>query len=140
MATIEEVRTILQARHLTIAGVKTAPVYPPQKIETAHLPAVFLRTATGEWQHEHTGNLEQTRTFLVEVLLQPLPQNLFAVNERLIDQMIQSFGKHYHDNCQVGPNVWLQYNSTSDGGWQVIQFGTEYVGFIFEIQVRIGEE
>jgi hypothetical protein len=139
MATIEQIRGILQERHRQITGVKTAPVYPPRKIETSQLPCVLLRTAQGKWGRAQTGDNMQERTFVVEVLLEPLPQNLFAVNERLIDQLIQAFGDHYYqmqDNITSG--TWILYNSLTDSGWQVLRFGTEYVGFTFDLTIRIG--
>jgi hypothetical protein len=138
MANIEQIRGILQEGHRQITGVKTAPVYPPRKIETSQLPCVLLRTAQGKWGRAQTGDNMQERTFVVEVLLEPLPQNLFAVNERLIDQLIQAFGDHYYQMQDVTSGTWILYNSLTDSGWQVLRFGAEYIGVTFEITVRIG--
>jgi hypothetical protein len=138
MATIEQIRAILQEGHRQITGIKTAPVYPPRKIETAQLPCVLLRTAQGRWGRAQTGSNMQERTFIVEVLLEPLPQNLFAVNERLIDQLIQAFGDHYYQMQDVTSGTWILYNSLTDSGWQVLRFGAEYIGFTFEVTIRIG--
>jgi hypothetical protein len=138
MANIEQIRGILQQRHMQITGIKTAPVYPPRKIETSQLPCVLLRTAQGKWGRAQTGSNMQERTFVVEVLLEPLPQNLFAVNERLIDQLIQAFGDHYYHMQDITSDCWVLYNSLTDSGWQVLRFGAEYVGFTFEVTIRIG--
>lgn len=134
---IKYIREVLQEYHATIPGVVRSFLYPPRKIETAMMPCVMTRTMDGEWAHETTESLMQRRRFNVEVVTQPLPQNLFDVQQRTIDDLIQRFGEFYCRYRTIAPDAWIVYDRTLDSGWQVLDFGTLYVGFIFELTIEI---
>jgi hypothetical protein len=137
MTTITHMREILQAYHEGVPGVVRSFLYPPRKIETAMMPCVMVRTGAGAWRQETTQTLRQTRTFFIECCVEALPQNLFETQERKIDELIQAFGEFYCLHKQIAPDAWLLYDQSRDNGWEDLNFGTRYVGFIFEIQVEM---
>ena len=136
MATIEQIKAALRSYHLCITGVQAAPERL-RKIETADLPCVLVRTGQGTWQHDSTGAMRQDRQFFVECLVEPLTQMLPSTQEELIDQMIDAFADYYYNNLEIAPGCWINMDSITDTGIQVMDFGTRYIGFVFEITIQI---
>lgn len=68
---IATVTAALQARHLAVAGVRTAPVHSPDSVPGANLPCVLVDALPGEtrWR-SHAGNVYATRrTYRVRGLI-----------------------------------------------------------------------
>jgi hypothetical protein len=75
------------------------------------------------------------RTFVVECLVAPLPQNVLEANEDLVDEMIEAFVASYCENYQLYQSSWIDMTTITDGGIQIIDYGTLYYGFVFEFDV-----
>ena len=131
----------LQAKHLAIVGITTAPTNWPSSINTADLPMAITLPAEGTWTTAAIGLDRQDRTYRIMVYVEPLGQR--TVDERMdaVIPLIGSLGAAYLGDLGIAAdtNIDQVQLPITDSGPTVLTFAEiDYIGF--EMRLTITEK
>lgn len=96
----------MQALHLTVTGVASAPVeaYRPASITAELLPCVMVEVGECAWSLHSMGQTRQDRTYVVTCYVLPWGQGEgIHEAETLCTTLLQAFGAAYLADLQTSP-------------------------------------
>lgn len=110
---------------------------PPDKLDTAQLPAawVFTGPAVDEWSGHTLGQV--TRQYAVQVAVLPVGQSTPGQREQRTRPFVEAVRARLAANPQLGGGVpWLLRASiTGDSGLVLLpEFGGNYIGFELRLE------
>lgn len=134
---IASVITALQAKHVGLSGVKTAPTAVPSSLNTAQLPIVIVLPGPAAWSNQAIGLTRNDRTYNVRVYVAPIAQG------QGIDQgyqatiaLMQTLGAAYVDWPNWHGSNFEQMTAIADDGHQVLSYaGIDYHGATFRLNI-----
>lgn len=135
--------SLLQAKHLAISGVTSAPTaWPEEELDPTNFPQVLMREAEGQLQ-KVGGKTRRTQTWEVNVFLREKRKETRALAKGESKTLDQSFGDMYTDpdNRVLSSNPsYIQLASYEPGairstGFIMIDFfGKDYYGFRYFVR------
>lgn len=140
-------RAALQALHLTVAGIKTAPTrYPVGQLNDGELPMTLVYPGRGQWFRPMASSpLIHLRTYRVLLFVKAIVQGV-GNDEALqtLDALVQAFGQLYTtpENLILTSGTYKIYlrdgqGDITDTGTSVLTFGKiAYHGTEFTINVK----
>jgi hypothetical protein len=135
--TIATTIAALQALHITVTGVVTAPTVTPASINTADLPLVLTIPGAATWEQEYAGGHEQTREYVVRLYVGPVGQDTVDEAFDAAVPIIQAIGTAYQDNPTLTGAVSHIDTGFTDTGLdgQLMFAGQAYRGCEFRVKV-----
>lgn len=129
----------LQALHLGIAGIKTAPTDRPTTLPAADLPCVLSWLAPGEWTIMSKSYEKQKREWIVRFYYAPQGQGVGIAPAAAILAFFALFPRAYFANQTLGGVVDHIQSCRDQGDDGILVYGgTVYYGF--EMRVLIVEK
>ena len=126
----------LQAAHLTITGIASAPTAMPAALNTATLPIALTFPSAAEWNEQAIGLKRQFREYIIRVYVNPAAQGE-GVDEGFQEclPIIQAFGEYYLGHLTLTDAV-DHIGDIRDEGIGILPFaGVDYRGFTFHVNV-----
>jgi hypothetical protein len=108
-----------------------------KKVERADLPLCYIQTQQGLWSHDSTQTYRQLRTFRLECLVDPLPNDLAHINEEFVDEIIEGIIDLLYKHQIFGDGSMVHMDNIEDSGLLIIDHGTLYYGFTMDIPILL---
>ena len=130
--------TSLQARHVQLSGVVSAPAAYPSSLNGAALPLVAVLPGEATWERVRlSGPALQTRQFIVRVFVRPVAQGI-GVDTGFAEAvaLLETFGDSYRGNASVGTGYGLLGPFTDSGHIIMSYAEVLYHGFEFKLSIK----
>lgn len=133
--------TKLQALHLTVSGIKSAPTTMPSSLNTAVMPIALTWPAESKWKLQALDLNRQDRTYLVRVYVQPVAQGLAGIDDgyQKCVTLLEAFGQKYLNDMSLGGAVdhiaSIADSGVIGGSQELIGSKVEYWGFVFTLTI-----
>lgn len=131
----------LQAIHLTITGVNSAPTDMPSNLEQVKKPTVLVFPVEAEWHLQAIDLRRQERTYEVRCYVQPVAQGIAGIDAGYdaCVTLLERFGQKYLTDITLGGAVdtmrALTDRGVSGGGYELMWGQVAWWGFIYRITV-----
>jgi len=133
MSTIAQVCAAIVAVGGAVSGIATATDPPPEKLDSAQMPALYVRTGDATWDMSSYLMPKSTRAYRARVAIAPLGQaNPPLLESRVRELLIPLVTAYY--NAPTLNRVVLQATVSSDGGIVILP---EYDAVGFEIVLEV---
>lgn len=136
MNKIELGKTFLRELLGSAPHINTVPKLK-KKIERADMPLCYIQTQQGAWRHDSTQSYAQRRTFRIECIVDPLPNDIAHINEQLIDEIIEGVVDLLYAHQIFADGCMILIDAIEDSGLLVIEHGSLYYGFTMDIPILL---
>jgi len=128
--TILATKAALQALHLTISGVRSAPTVMPLSLNTADLPCVLVFAGESTWNELGNQVEEQQREYICKVFVNTVVDG----NPDAVIPFLALFGLIYYNNITLSGTV-NYIERIRDSGQVVLEWaGVQYHGTEFRLR------
>jgi hypothetical protein len=131
----------LQAKHLTISGVKSAPTAMPGNLDQVTLPVALIWPGEATWNMQAIDLKRQERTYIVRCYVQAVAQGIAGPDQgyQACVALLELFGRAYLSDISLGGAVdhvaALRDSGVSGGGFDLQWSGVPYWGFVYRVTV-----
>ena len=139
--TVSTTLTALQAKHLAITGINSAPTAIPGNLDGVRLPVVLVWPGEATWDMAAIGLRRQDRTYIVRVYVQPVAQGVAGPDQgyQACVALLEDFGAAYMADLSLGGAVdhisAVQDSGVSGGGFELQWAQVPYWGFVYRVTV-----
>ena len=131
----------LQAKHIAITGINSAPTSMPGNLDQVTLPVALVWPGEATWDMQAIGLKRQERTYIVRVFAQPVAQGVAGPDEgyQICVALLDDFGAAYLGDLTLGDAVdqirAIRDSGVSGGGFDLSWGQVLYWGFVYRVTV-----
>jgi hypothetical protein len=131
----------LQAIHLTITGVNSAPTNMPSTLEQVKRPTALVWPMEATWNLQAIDLRRQSRVYVVRCYVQPVAQGLTGIDAGYdaCVTLLERFGRKYLDDITLGGVVdtitAISDRGVSGGGYDLMWAQVPWWGFEYRLTV-----